>query len=70
MQKQQGTVKNFDQSKGFGFITPDSGGKDVFLHFNQISESDLGAFVQGLRVEFEIPNINDSQPSATNVIAL
>ena len=70
MQKQQGIVKNFDQEKGFGFITPDGGGKDVFLHFSQISASDLVAFAAGRRVEFVITDINSSRPSATNVILL
>jgi len=64
---QKGTVKKFDQAKGFGFITPDDGGKDVFVHFSKIITSDLEAFVEGQRVEFKITN-NESQPSATNVV--
>jgi cold shock protein len=47
----KGTVKFFNTSKGFGFITPDDGGKDVFVHANDIGGASLK---EGTKVEFEI----------------
>ncbi len=49
----QGTVKWFNNEKGFGFITPDSGGKDVFVHQSSISSSGFRSLAEGDKVEFE-----------------
>lgn len=49
----QGTVKWFNDAKGFGFITPDGGGKDVFVHHNAIASSGFRSLAEGDRVEFE-----------------
>jgi cold shock protein len=49
----QGTVKWFNDSKGFGFITPDGGGKDVFVHHTSISGDGFRSLGEGDRVEFE-----------------
>jgi CspA family cold shock protein len=50
----QGTVKWFNGDKGFGFITPDGGGADVFAHFSAISTSGFRSLDENQRVEFEI----------------
>jgi CspA family cold shock protein len=50
---QVGTVKLFDEKKGFGFITPDAGGKDVFVHHSAIKGSGFKVLKQGQKVEFE-----------------
>lgn len=48
-----GTVKWFDESKGFGFIAPEDGGKDVFVHFSAIVGDGFRTLTDGQRVEFE-----------------
>lgn len=48
-----GTVKWFNNSKGFGFITPDDGGADVFVHFSTISTDGFKTLEEGQKVEFE-----------------
>lgn len=51
--RQSGTVKFFNQSKGFGFITPDDGGKDVFVHISAVERSGVPMLDEGMRVSFE-----------------
>ncbi|MCP2261198.1 cold shock protein (beta-ribbon, CspA family) [Streptoalloteichus tenebrarius] len=50
----QGTVKWFNSEKGFGFITPDGGAKDVFVHYSEIDARGFRTLEEGQRVEFEI----------------
>jgi cold shock protein len=49
-----GTVKWFNTTKGFGFITPDEGGKDAFVHISEVERSGLGQLAEGQRVNFSI----------------
>ena len=51
--RQNGPVKFFNQTKGFGFITPDQGGKDVFVHITAVERSNIGTLDEGMRVSFE-----------------
>ncbi len=62
----QGTVKWFNDSKGFGFITPDDGSKDVFVHFSAITSSGFRSLQEGDRVEFETEQ-GQKGPQAKNV---
>ena len=54
MSKTTGTVKWFNPSKGFGFITQENGGEDVFVHFNAIVSSGYKSLDEGQRVSFEV----------------
>jgi CspA family cold shock protein len=54
MTTETGTVKWFNESKGFGFIAPDGGGKDLFAHFREIQGSGFKTLQESQRVEFEV----------------
>lgn len=49
-----GTVKWFNETKGFGFVTPDNGGEDLFVHFSAISSTGYKTLQEGQRVSFEV----------------
>ena len=49
-----GTVKWFNSTKGYGFIQPDDGGKDVFVHVSAVERSDLRALAEGQKVGYEL----------------
>lgn len=51
---QTGTVKWFNQDKGYGFIAPDNGGKDLFAHFREIRSEGYKTLVENARVQFDI----------------
>lgn len=54
MSIQTGTVKWFDDGKGYGFITPDGGGKDLFAHFSEIQGSGFKSLQENQKVEYEV----------------
>ncbi len=61
------TVKWFNSSKGYGFITPDGGGKDLFVHHSEVKTSGSAALAEGQKVEY---NVGEGQkgPCAKNVV--
>ena len=61
-----GTVKWFNESKGFGFITPADGGKDVFVHFSAIQAEGFKSLAEGQSVNFNVED-GPKGPQATNV---
>jgi CspA family cold shock protein len=62
-----GRVKWFNETKGFGFITPDDGTRDCFVHFSAISGSGFRTLVEGEQVEFDVVE-GQKGPAAENVV--
>ncbi len=62
-----GIVKWFNDSKGYGFITPDDGAKDLFVHHSSITGDGFKSLAEGARVEFE-QRQGSKGPEATNVV--
>jgi CspA family cold shock protein len=68
--RQNGTVKFFNASKGYGFITPDDGGKDVFVHVTAVERSGIGQLNDGMRISFETePDKRGKGPKAVDLQA-
>jgi CspA family cold shock protein len=62
----KGTVKWFNDAKGFGFITPEDGSKDCFVHFSAIQGSGFRTLAEGAKVEFDVVQ-GQKGPAAENV---
>jgi cold shock protein len=69
MTTQTGIVKWFDEGKGFGFITPDAGGKDLFAHFSEIQGGGFKSLTENQKVEFEIKQ-GQKGPQASSIKVL
>jgi CspA family cold shock protein len=61
-----GKIKWFNDAKGFGFVTPDDGSKDVFVHFSSIQGEGFKSLAEGDKIEFEVQE-SDKGPKAANV---
>ena len=66
MSKETGVVKWFNEGKGFGFIAPDGGGKDLFAHFKEIQGTGFKTLQENQRVEFEVTQVQKG-PQASNI---
>ena len=63
-----GTVKWFNEQKGYGFIQPDQGGKDVFVHISAVERSGLSGLAEGMKVSYEVQaDRRTGKESATNL---
>jgi CspA family cold shock protein len=67
--RQNGTVKWFNDAKGFGFITPQDGAKDCFVHYSAIAGSGFRTLVEGDAVEYDLVD-GEKGPAAANVVAV
>lgn len=65
-----GTVKFYNGQKGFGFITPEDGGKDVFVHVSALERAGMGGLAEGQKVGFDVETGRDGRSNATNIQAL
>ena len=62
-----GTVKWYNPTKGFGFIQPEGGSKDVFIHASALERAGLSSLDDGQKIEFDIEAGRDGRESATNI---
>ncbi len=62
-----GTVKWFNATKGYGFIAPDNGAKDVFVHISAVTRSGIGSLHEGQRVSFELERGEQGRVAAVNL---
>ncbi len=62
-----GTVKFFNLARGFGFIRPEDGSKDVFVHISAVEEAGLNILTEGQKVEYEVVSKPDGKTAAGNL---
>lgn len=62
-----GTVKFFNNNKGFGFIQPDEGGKDAFVHVTALERAGISGLAEGQKVSYDLERGRDGKESATNL---
>lgn len=62
-----GTVKFYNSTKGFGFITPDQGGKDAFVHVSALERAGISGLGEGQKVSYDLETGRDGKASAVNV---
>ena len=65
-----GTVKWFNPAKGYGFIEPEDGSKDVFVRMNAVRSAGLDTLNEGQRVDFDIEPGKDGKTAAANLVAI
>ena len=65
-----GTVKWFNPTKGFGFIEPEDGGKDAFVHISAVQKAGMDTLREGQKVEFELVPGDGGRTSAENLVAI
>lgn len=65
----EGTVKWFDDNRGYGFIAPDDGGEDVFVHYSAVQMAGFATLDEGQRVTFDMEQ-SEKGPRASNVVPL
>jgi CspA family cold shock protein len=63
----QGTVKFYNSTKGFGFISPDGGGKDAFVHVTALERAGISGLADGQKVTYDLEKGRDGRESAVNV---
>ncbi len=63
----KGTVKWFNAAKGYGFIAPEDGSQDAFVHISAVERAGLGSLNEGQRVEFELQDGKNGKKSAENL---